>query len=102
MTAPSALTLGWFATGTGTTSPKLLAAALEAIGSGRLDARIAVVFCNREPGEDPMSDGYHAQVRAAGIPLVTLSDRRFRREHGGGRPARTRPCRSGGVSTTGK
>ncbi|HET8944509.1 MAG TPA: formyltransferase family protein [Dehalococcoidia bacterium] len=77
------LTLGWFATGTGTTSPKLLAAALDAIHSGRLDARIAVVFCNREPGEDPMSDGYHEQVRAAGIPLVTLSDRRFRREHGG-------------------
>jgi phosphoribosylglycinamide formyltransferase-1 len=77
------LTLGWFATGTGTTSPKLLAAALDAIGSGRLDARIAVVLCNREPGEDPMSDAYHEQVRAAGIPLVTLSDRRFRREHGG-------------------
>jgi len=77
------LTLGWFATGTGTTSPKLLAAALDAIASGRLDARIAAVFCNREPGEDPMSDAYHAQVRAAGIPLVTLSDRRFRREHGG-------------------
>lgn len=77
------LTLGWFATGTGTTSPKLLAAALEAISSGRLNGRIAIVFCNREPGEDPMSDQYHAQVRAAGIPLVTLSDRRFRREHGG-------------------
>jgi len=77
------LTLGWFATGTGTTSPKLLAAALDAIASGSLDARIAAVFCNREPGEDPMSDAYHAQVHAAGIPLVTLSDRRFRREHGG-------------------
>lgn len=77
------LTLGWFATGTGTTSPKLLAAALDAVASGRLDARIAVVFCNREPAEDPMSDAYHHQVRASGIPLVTLSDRRFRREHGG-------------------
>lgn len=77
------LTLGWFATGTGTTSPKLLAAALEAIDSDRLDARITVVFCNREPGEDPLSDAFLAQVRAAGIPLATLSDRRFRREHGG-------------------
>jgi folate-dependent phosphoribosylglycinamide formyltransferase PurN len=77
------LTLGWFATGTGTTSPKLLAAAVDAIRSCRLDARIAVVFCNREPGEDPLSDDFHAQVRAAGIPLVTFSDRRFRREHGG-------------------
>jgi len=77
------LTLGWFATGTGTTSPKLLSAALDAIRSGSLDARIVVVFCNREPGEDPGSDAFHAQVRAAGIPLITLSDRRFRRQRGG-------------------
>lgn len=77
------LRLAWFATGSGTTSPALLKAALEAIADGRLDAQIAVVFCNREPGEDPMSDDYCAKVEAAGIPLVRFSDRRFRREHGG-------------------
>jgi folate-dependent phosphoribosylglycinamide formyltransferase PurN len=75
------LRLAWFATGSGTTSPKLLRAALDAIASGRLDARIAVVFCNREPGEDQMSDAYCADVESAGIPLVRFSDRRFRREH---------------------
>jgi folate-dependent phosphoribosylglycinamide formyltransferase PurN len=77
------LKLAWFATGSGTTSPALLSAALDAIASGRLDARIAVVFCNREVGEDAMSDAYCERVEAAGIPLVRFSDRRFRREHGG-------------------
>lgn len=77
------LRLAWFATGAGTTSPRLLRAGLDAIASGRLDARIAVVFVNREPGEDAMSDAYCAEVEAAGIPLVRFSDRRFRREHGG-------------------
>ncbi|HUF53750.1 MAG TPA: formyltransferase family protein [Dehalococcoidia bacterium] len=77
------LKLAWFATGSGATSPALLSAALEAIASGRLDAEIAVVFCNREPGEEPMSDAYCERVEAAGIPLVRFSDRRFRRQHGG-------------------
>jgi folate-dependent phosphoribosylglycinamide formyltransferase PurN len=77
------LRLAWFATGRGQTSGKLLAAALDAIASGSLDARIAVVFSNRAPGEDPNTDAFLAQVRAAGVPLVTLSSRDFRREHSG-------------------
>jgi phosphoribosylglycinamide formyltransferase-1 len=81
------LRLGWFATGTGSTSPKLLREALEEIRLGRLHAEIVAVFSNREPGEDEASDRYHALVRDAGVPLVTLSDRRFRRERGG-EPAR--------------
>ncbi len=83
MSERAPLRLGWFATGTGNTSPKLFAAALEEINSGHLNASIVVVFSNRERGEDPMSDDYQALVREAGIPLVTLSDRRFRRERGG-------------------
>ncbi len=75
--------LGWFATGTGTASPKLFAAAMEAIRAGNLDAEIAMVFCNREPGEDEMADAFCEQVERAGLPLVRFSDRRFRREHGG-------------------
>lgn len=83
----SKLRIGWFATGTGTTSRKLLAAVMEAIHSDYLLAEIAVVFCNREPGEDLASDEFHSMVREAGVPLVTFSDRRFRRAHGGA-PAR--------------
>jgi len=87
MTGHQTLRLGWFATGTGTTSPKLLQAALDEIRSGRLLAEIAVVFCNREPGEDDASDRFHALVGDAELPLVTLSDHRFRRERRGD-PAR--------------
>lgn len=81
------LTLGWYSTGRGATSRKLLAAAHEEIASGRLDARIAAVFCNREPGEDENTDAFLDQARGYGVPLVCLSSRDFRRRLGE-RPAR--------------
>ncbi len=77
------LRIGWFATARGQTSGKLLAGALAAIGDGRLDAEVVVVFCNRDAGEDANADAFHEQVRAADIPLVTLSSREFRRAAGG-------------------
>jgi phosphoribosylglycinamide formyltransferase 1 len=73
------LRLAWFATGRGTTSGKLLAAAREAISNGSLDAEIVVVFCNRGPGEDAKTDAFLDEVRATGVPLVTLSSRDFRK-----------------------
>ncbi len=82
------LRIGWFSTGRGEGSQKLLRAAVEAIGQRRLDGEIAFVFCNREPGQYPATDEFLSQVRSYGIPLVTLADSRFRREHGGP-PART-------------
>jgi folate-dependent phosphoribosylglycinamide formyltransferase PurN len=77
------LRIGWFATGRGETSPKLLRAAVDAIREGRLDAEIAFVFSNRQPGQFQITDAFFNQVRSYGIPLVTLSDQRFRREAGG-------------------
>ncbi len=77
------LRLGWFATARGTMSAKLLAAAHDEISAGRLDAEIALVFCNREAGEDTNTDAFLEQVRSYGLPLVTLSSREFRRAHGG-------------------
>jgi folate-dependent phosphoribosylglycinamide formyltransferase PurN len=76
------LRIGWFATARGTTSAKLLRAALEAIEGG-MDARISFVFSNRDPGDFENSDRFFDQVRAAGIPLVTLSNTKFRRRAGG-------------------
>jgi phosphoribosylglycinamide formyltransferase 1 len=75
---------GWFATARtlGGSSAKLFAAALEAIDDG-LDARIEFVFSNREPGEFESSDRFFEIVCDAGIPLITLSNNRFRREAGG-------------------
>jgi folate-dependent phosphoribosylglycinamide formyltransferase PurN len=77
------LRIGWFSTGRGEGSQKLLRAAVEAIREGRLDAEIAFVFSNREHGQFEMTDIFFEQVRSYNIPLITLSDGRFRREHGG-------------------
>jgi phosphoribosylglycinamide formyltransferase-1 len=77
------LRVGWFSTGRGEGSQKLLRAAVDAIRNGRLDAKIAFVFSNREPGKHEATDDFFRQIEGCGIPLVTLSDARFRREHGG-------------------
>jgi phosphoribosylglycinamide formyltransferase-1 len=77
------LRIGWFSTGRGEGSQKLLRAAIEAIREGRLDAEIAFVFSNRERGQFEATDTFFDQVSDYGIPLITLSDIRFRREHGG-------------------
>ena len=57
----------------------------EAIDRGELDAEIAFVFCNREPGEHEGSDGFMELVRSHGIPVVALSSQGFRRERGAAR-----------------
>ncbi len=78
----TSLRLGWFSTGRGEGSRGLLTAALDAIDSGRLDARIEFVFINRERGQHKGTDRYMDLVESRGIPLVTLSSQRFRTEHG--------------------
>ena len=79
------LRIGWFATARGKGSYRLLEAALDAIRAGTLETEIAFVFSNREPGEAEPTDRFFELVRANGIPLVTLSSVRFRKEHGGER-----------------
>jgi phosphoribosylglycinamide formyltransferase 1 len=73
------LTIGWFSTGRGPGSRRLLAAAHDEIASGRLNAKITAVFCNRAPGEDENTDLFLEQVRGYGLPLIYLSSRDFRR-----------------------
>jgi folate-dependent phosphoribosylglycinamide formyltransferase PurN len=77
------LRIGWFSTGRGEGSQKLLRATVEAIRDGRLNAELACVFSNREPGQSDATDAFFRQVESYGVPLVTLSDARFRREQGG-------------------
>jgi folate-dependent phosphoribosylglycinamide formyltransferase PurN len=77
------LHVGWFSTGRGEGSQRLLRAAVDAIGEGRLDAEIAFVFSNRDEGQFPATDEFFRQVRSYGLPLLTLSDARFRRDNGG-------------------
>jgi folate-dependent phosphoribosylglycinamide formyltransferase PurN len=76
------LDIGWFSTGRGEGSRKLLGAVHSQIASGRLDARIAVVFCNGAPGEDENTDVFLDQARDYELPLVALSSRGFRRQLG--------------------
>ena len=77
------LRIGWFSTGRGEGSQKLLRAAVEATREGRLDAEIPFVFSNRARGQFPATDDFFAQIDGYGIPLLTLSDARFRKEHAG-------------------
>ena len=77
------LRVGWFSTGRGEGSRRLLTAAVDAIRSDALDAEIAFVFCNRERGEHEATDAFLDLVSSFGIPCLTLSSRRFRRARGG-------------------
>lgn len=79
------LNLGWFTTARGAGSRAMFEAVAAAIAAGTLDARFAVVFCNRDPGEDPVTDDFFARVRALGAPLVTRSSVAFRHAAGGAR-----------------
>ncbi len=81
------LRLGWFSSGRGPGSRRLLAAAQDEISAGRLNAQIEVVFCNRAPSQNPQTDQFLEQVRGYGLPLVCLSTLRVRRECGE-RPAK--------------
>lgn len=77
------LRLGWFTTARGPGSRAMFDAVTRAIAEGAIDARISVVFSNREPGEDPVTDGFFARVRELGIALVTRSSVKFRRTASG-------------------
>jgi folate-dependent phosphoribosylglycinamide formyltransferase PurN len=77
------LRIGWFSTGRGEGSRRLLTAAVAAIRRGELNAEIAFVFCNRERGEYDATDQFLDLVASLGIPCVTFSSRRFRKERGG-------------------
>ncbi len=78
------LRIGWFSTGRGEGSRGLLRFFCDAIADGRLKASIEFVFSNREPGEAEGSDAFFELARSRGLPLVTLSSSRYRRERGGG------------------
>ena len=78
------LKLGWFSTGRGEGSRRLLELVLKQIASGDLSVTIEFVFQNRERGEAEGSDQFQDLVRSYGIPLATLSSQRFRKGRGAG------------------
>ena len=74
----SAYKLGWFATGRGAGSRGILKAVQESIQTGKLDAEIEFVFCNRERGETEATDTFLDMVEGYGIPLVNFSYKMYR------------------------
>ena len=79
------LRIGWFTTARGAGSRGMYEAVRSAIDGGSLDAQIAYVFCNREPGESTETDAFLDGVRARGDEVRTLSSVSFRRSVGGER-----------------
>ncbi len=75
--------VGWFSTGRGEGSLGLFEHVYGRMRSGEIDGRIQFVFSNREPGEGEGSDRFFQRVRSYGLPLVTISSMKFRREVGG-------------------
>lgn len=72
--------LGWFSTGRGEGSLKLLNSTLDAIKKGQVPAKISFVFCNREQGEGEGSDNFLQTVKDYKIPLIAFSHRKYRRD----------------------
>ncbi len=70
--------LGWFSTGRDKAARDLLTVAQRSIALGEIQADIAFVFCNREPGESPESDLFQKLVESYGLPLVCFSSKEFK------------------------
>ena len=62
--------LGWFSTGRDKAARDLLQAVNSGIRLGEIKAKIAFVFCNREPGESSESDLFLRLVEEYHIPLI--------------------------------
>ena len=79
------LKFGWFSTGKGEGSRRLLQAVQQSISNGDIDGKIGFVFCNREPGESEQTDMFFSLVHSYGLPLVCFSSKKFKE----GLPAKT-------------
>jgi phosphoribosylglycinamide formyltransferase-1 len=77
--------LGWFSTGRDKAARDLLTVVQRSIALGEIEAEIAFVFCNREPGEARESDLFLKLVESYGLPLVCLSYRKFKADKDAGR-----------------
>ena len=74
--------LGWFSTGRDKAARDLLTVVQRGIALGGIEAEIAFVFCNREPGESPESDLFIKLVESYGTPVICFSYRRFKANRG--------------------
>ncbi len=70
--------LGWFSTGRDKAARDLLKAVNSSIKLGELEAEIAFVFANREPGESAESDLFLKLAGDYHLPLICFSYQKFK------------------------
>jgi len=70
--------LGWFSTGRDKAARDLLQVVQDSINQGEIEAEMAFVFSNREPGESKESDLFLKLVEEYHIPVITFSDQKFK------------------------
>jgi len=76
--------LGWFSTGRDKAARDLLTVAQRSTALGEMEAELAFVFCNCEPGEARESDLFLKLVESYAVPLVCFSHRNFKADKGAG------------------
>ncbi len=74
--------IGWFSTGRDKAARDLLETVQSSIKQGEIEAEIAFVFCNREPGESGESDLFLKLVEEYHIPLICFSYQKFKSARG--------------------
>jgi len=74
--------LGWFSTGRDKAARDLLTVVNNSIKQGEIEAEIAFVFSNREPGESEESDLFFKLVEGYHIPLICFSYQKFKASKG--------------------
>ena len=74
--------LGWFSTGRDKAARDLLQVVNSSIKQGEIEAEIAFVFSNREPGESEESDLFFKLVEDYHIPLICFSYQKFKANKG--------------------
>ncbi len=70
--------IGWLSTGRDLAAGYLLMVVWQAIRDGRLHAEIPFVFCNRDRGENAVTDAFLTQVEGLGIRIRTHSWNAFK------------------------
>ena len=70
-------TFGWFSTGRDEAARQLLTETWNAIQEGMIPATLGFVFCDRELGDGLESDRFIQLVTNLGIPIYSISSRRF-------------------------
>ena len=75
------LKIGWFTTARGPGSMGMFSNVMNAIQTKAIDAEISFVFSNREKGEFDATDNFFQFVEENGIPIITLSSKKFKQAH---------------------